>query len=174
MTRQHAARGPEDRERFVERFVHEHGRGFERLARTWAGTPEDAADAYQSALLALWWRGPVQSDEDARRWFGTVLMNALRKAHRTRARRPEAELSAALLATKRSPEPEPAELLERRERIARLERIRTDRARVLYLRGLGWSHAEIGATLELSGRQIRKRIEKGRRELRDLETEIAA
>jgi RNA polymerase sigma factor (sigma-70 family) len=137
-----------------------------RLAAVILRDPVEAEDATHDAALLAWrrWdelRDPIRFEA----WFGRILVNACRDRLRARRRR--------LVGIGRfgdpSTEPDIAEAVERRDRVARtLDRLPADERIVVALRyGVDLPAADIAALLGCPEGTVKSRLHRALRRLRD-------
>jgi RNA polymerase sigma factor (sigma-70 family) len=152
--------------RAAEAVARNAGERLYRLARSWTRCDEDAEDVVQAALLGVVRLGPDDPDE-AFSYAAKSVVHLAMKIHRQRQRKPTLRLTENIAANQAAPYDLEGDVAAR-ETIAELRRqVKPDVLRALYARGLGLEPAEIATATGLSERQVRKRIEKGRRALRE-------
>ena len=147
------------RKRAAVELIHRHDRTLRRTARRYSICAEDAEDAYQRALEILLEKAPSEDQRELIRWMQTVTKHEALAVRRRRermlstpapSRQAEEEQDwVQLIPSERAG---PADLAERRERIARsreaLKALKPQELRALTLLAEGYSYAEIG---ELTG-----------------------
>jgi len=140
-----------------------------RVALRILGCPEEAQDAVQEAILALWrLRGrPPQ----LRGWLVRTVVHRSLHRRRSELRRRRWEDRAAAEPGSSCPLCNPEDELGRRELVAALERalgrLSSEHQIVLALRVEGLEYDEIAARLELPVGTVRSRLNRARRALRE-------
>ncbi len=153
-----------------EELVGRHGQVVRRVAARIVG-PEEADDVSQDALLRAFHRLPRYRGEGAfRSWLLQIAHNTALDALR---RRPDPGEDDAVLAEQPSPERMPADRLQQRERIERLEGklalLRPEHRAVLVLRDVeGLSYAEVAEVTDMPLGSVKGRLHRARSELIDL------
>jgi putative glutamine amidotransferase len=143
-----------------ELFERERERLTSRLERM-VGSRELAEDLGQEAFVRVWLRAPDDLSAGQRsNWLNRTASNLAIDELRRRRRRPTADLDSVELEAPNG-DAFDVDLLAAREALRDVtphERV------VLLLRfDAGWSHAEIGAVLDVSAEAARKRVERARR-----------
>ena len=140
-----------------------------RVALRILGCPEQAQDAVQEALCALWQAHgrPVE----IRGWLVRTVVHRSLHRRRSEGRRRRWEERAALDQDAACPICNPADELERRETLTVLEGalalLSSEHRVVLALRAAGLEYDEIAAELGLPVGTIRSRLNRARRSLRE-------
>ena len=144
------------RKRAAVELIARHERTLRRTARRYSLCADDAEDAYQRALEILLTKAPTADLRDLIRWMQTVTKHEAMAVRRNRERMlggPAARASGdaeeqdwvQLIPSQRDG---PADLAERRERVARsreaLRTLKPQELRALTLLAEGYSYAEIG------------------------------
>lgn len=173
-------RNPDDKRnaRLAEWLTREK-RAYLRAVAVHSGAPEwQLDDVVQGALLNFYRAFPGPDvREKALAYCAACVVSETSKARRRYARKesreeamPERESGAALAVVDENAE-DPAEAVVERERVARLrsrlQRLPADQRAVILLGAAGYAPAEIAKLRGLTVRQVRKRIEKANRTLRD-------
>jgi RNA polymerase sigma-70 factor (ECF subfamily) len=133
------------------------------------GCPEQAQDAVQEALFALWQAHgrPVE----IRGWLVRTVVHRSLHRRRSEGRRRRWEEQAALDQDPFCPLCNPEDELERRETLTALEEalseLSSEHRVVLALRAAGREYDEIAAELSLPVGTIRSRLNRARRALRE-------
>jgi DNA-directed RNA polymerase specialized sigma24 family protein len=156
------------------------GHYFARTARRFAASPEDAEDALGRAVEILLSKGPDSEPGALAAWMQVVTRHEALATGRRAARVPLARGSGggpldpdALAAAG----PEPAQILERRERVAEaaalLATLKPHERRAIALQAAGCSYAEIQAITGWSYTKVNRCIAEGREALRQRRLEAA-
>lgn len=136
-----------------------------RVALNWLGSPADAEDAAQTAMLKLWQADTEFTDDDhLRRWLVRVTLNVCRDMARSPWRRHTVPLEDL---------PEPAFSDEERRAVYREVMALPGKYRVpLYLYYYeGYSVSEIGELLRLNASTVQTRLARARGKLKRTLTE---
>jgi|JI10StandDraft_1071094.scaffolds.fasta_scaffold401010_1 RNA polymerase sigma factor (sigma-70 family) len=140
-----------------------------RVALRILGCPEQAQDAVQEALCALWQAHGRPTE--IRGWLVRTVVHRSLHRRRSEGRRRRWEERAALDQDPFCPICNPADELERRETLTALEDALADLSSehrvVLALRAAGLEYDEIAAELALPVGTIRSRLNRARRSLRE-------
>jgi len=155
------------------------GADFARTARRFTPAPEDADDALQRATEILLRKGPDLEPAALAAWMHVVTRREAMAVGRARRRPPPFAPEGD---GRRIPDPDfapspaadPAELFERRERVARmaerLSRLKPAERRAVALQAAGCSYAEIQAITGWTYTKVNRSLAEGRAALRRLET----
>ncbi|MGI8631444.1 MAG: sigma-70 family RNA polymerase sigma factor [Solirubrobacterales bacterium] len=168
-------------------MVERHERSLRRTARRFAGTKEDAEDAFQRAIEICLRKAPGIPDSELIRWTHTVTRHEALAVRRDRERHrlvsgslpagddPDGS-SGELMDTLPSPGPGPAERVERDERVARsceaLAALKPQEVRALALKAEGYSYEEIGARTGWTYTKINRCMAEGRKRFFELFAEL--
>lgn len=163
--------GPPERpdERELGALVEPHLALLRRVALRILGCPEQAQDAVQEAICALWQAHgrPIE----VRGWLVRTVVHRSLHRRRSEGRRRRWEEQAALDQDPFCPICNPADELERRETLAALEHalgeLSGEHRAVLALRAAGLEYEDIALELGLPVGTIRSRLNRARRSLRD-------
>lgn len=141
-----------------------------RVAMRILGCPEEAQDAVQEAILALW--RVRDRPPELRGWLvRTVVHRSLHRRRSALRRRRWEEQAASESSWIACPLCDPEDELRRRELVASLEealsRLSSDHRIVLALRAEGLEYDEIADRLGLPIGTVRSRLNRARRALRD-------
>lgn len=140
-----------------------------RVALRILGCPEQAQDAVQDAICALWQAHgrPV----DVRGWLVRTVIHRSLHRRRSEGRRRRWEEQAALDPDRECPICNPEDEATRREQLLALETalasLSSEHRIVLALRAAGLEYDEIAHELDLPTGTIRSRLNRARRALRD-------
>lgn len=131
--------------------------------------PEQAEDAVQDAIVALWKRS--ERPPELRGWLVKTVIHRSLHRRRTELRRQRWEDAAAVDATVTCPLCDPEEDFARRELIevvdAAVSGLAPEHREVIELRSRGLEYEEIARTLDLPIGTVRSRLNRGRRALRE-------
>ncbi|MFO0687882.1 MAG: sigma-70 family RNA polymerase sigma factor [Myxococcota bacterium] len=158
---------PDERE--LGALIEPHLALLRRVALRILGCPEQAQDAVQEAICALWQAHgrPIE----VRGWLVRTVVHRSLHRRRSEGRRRRWEEQAALDQDPFCPICNPADELERRETLAALERalaeLSGEHRAVLALRAAGLEYEDIALELGLPVGTIRSRLNRARRSLRD-------
>lgn len=139
-----------------------------RVARAILGSPEDADDAVQDALLSAW-RAIDRYDPGRpfRPWLLRIVVNAATDLLRRRIARRSAPLAPDLPAAGPSPERQAGRALLGERLTAALATLpERQRSAVVLFDVEGWSHAEIAELLGVAEGTVRSDVFRARRALR--------
>jgi RNA polymerase sigma factor (sigma-70 family) len=168
------------RKRAAVELIRRHEAALRRTARRFSLCAEDADDAYQRALEILLTKAPTADPRELIRWTQTVTRHealAVRRARERTLAAPapgdgdddEAPDWVQLIP---SPRDGPADLAERRERVARtreaLQTLKPQELRALTLLAEGYSYAEIGQITGWSYTKINRCLAEGRSRFRSV------
>lgn len=145
----------------TERAAKVYGNTLYRLCLVQLGQTADAEDAVQEVLLRHLTKGPdFQEPEHEKAWLLRVALNVCRNQHRFRRRHTCLPLDEAAL---------PAEDKEAREVLLALGQLPPDLRAPLILHYVeGYQGEEIARLLGISHPAVRKRLQRGRQQLRNL------
>ena len=176
------APGEAARSRAAVELIGRHEAALRRTARRYSLCPDDAEDAYQRALEILLTKAPTTDPRELIRWTQTVTKHEALAVRRQRER----ILGRPLPPSRETPdEPDwvqlipserdgPADLAERRERVARsreaLQALKPQELRALTLLAEGYSYQEIGELTGWSYTKINRCLAEGRQRFRALLT----
>ncbi|HKG35620.1 MAG TPA: sigma-70 family RNA polymerase sigma factor [Solirubrobacterales bacterium] len=170
------------RKRAAVELIRRHEGALRRTARRYSLCADDGEDAYQRALEILLTKAPTCDQRDLIRWTQTVTKHEALAVRRNRERMlgspgpPGREASeeqdwVQLIPSERAG---PADLTERRERIARtreaLQTLKPQELRALTLLAEGYSYAEIGEITGWTYTKINRCLAEGRARFRNLLT----
>ena len=153
----------------VATIVEPHLALLKRVALRILGCPEQAQDAVQDAICALWQvhGRPVE----IRGWLVRTVVHRSLHRRRSEGRRRKWEEQAALDLDTDCPICNPEDEIARRETLraleAALEKLSSEHRVVLALRAAGLEYEEIATELDLPVGTIRSRLNRARRALRD-------
>ena len=140
-----------------------------RVAQRILGCPEQAEDAAQDALVALWSR--AEPPPETRGWLVKTVIHRSLHRRRTELRRRRWEDEAAVSATITCPLCDPEEEFAQRELLeiieAALSALPHEHRAVIELRTKGLEYDEIARTLDLPIGTVRSRLNRARRGLRE-------
>ncbi len=156
-----------DEQRFVEGFIERHGGKILRVARRYAGSGQDADDAYQHSLEKLLTKAPKDAgEEQLLGWVLTVVRNEALLQHRFYRRfDPDGLDSHAPRLTATGDLPEQAALNSERMRQGReaVQHLSADELRCLLLRADDLSYAEICDVTGFSLSKVNRLLTAGRK-----------
>ncbi|HEX6117074.1 MAG TPA: RNA polymerase sigma factor [Solirubrobacterales bacterium] len=157
----------EGRRRAAAELVAAHDAALRRTARRHSLCAADAEDAYQRALLVALRKAPAIEPAALARWMHVVTRREAWAVRRGRERTLYGDGQGGPVATG----PEPAEVAERRERIAHAARalatLKPAERRALALLAAGLSYAEIGELCGWSYTKVNRLLAEGRAALRE-------
>ncbi len=167
------------RKRAAVELIRRHDRTLRRTARRYSLCADDAEDAYQRALEILLKKAPSEDQHDLIRWMQTVTKHEALAVRRRRERMlsspapgRQAEEEQDWVQLIPSERAGPADLAERRERIARsreaLRSLKPQELRALTLLAEGYSYAEIGRITGFSYTKINRCLAEGRQRFRQI------
>jgi RNA polymerase sigma factor (sigma-70 family) len=167
------------RKRAAVELIRRHDRTLRRTARRYSLCTDDAEDAYQRALEILLKKAPSEDQHDLIRWMQTVTKHEALAVRRRRERMlsgpapgRQAEEEQDWVQLIPSERAGPADLAERRERIARsreaLRALKPQELRALTLLAEGYSYAEIGRITGFSYTKINRCLAEGRQRFRQI------
>jgi RNA polymerase sigma factor (sigma-70 family) len=168
------------RKRAAIELISRHEAALRRTARRFSLCAEDADDAYQRALEILLRKAPTADPRDLIRWMQTVTRHEALAVRRSRERTlgapapgaHEGEEAADWVQLIPSHRDGPADLAERRERVARtreaLQTLKPQELRALTLLAEGYSYAEIGELTGWSYTKINRCLAEGRSRFRSV------
>ena len=163
----------EARRRAALELVAAHDAALRRTARRNSICPADAEDAYQRALLVALRKAPAIPPPALARWMHVVTRREAWAVRRARERGLGDEVTPLAAGG-----PEPAEVAERRERIALTARalatLKPAERRALALLAAGLSYAEIGELCGWSYTKVNRCLAEGRAKLRARIAELEA
>ncbi len=140
-----------------------------RVAVRILGCPEEAQDAVQEAILALW--RMRDRPPQIRGWLVRTVVHRSLHRRRSELRRRRWEDRAAVDFESSCPLCDPEDELGRRQLVTALEqslgRLSTEHQIVIALRAEGLEYEEIAERLELPVGTVRSRLNRARRALRD-------
>ena len=140
-----------------------------RVAERILRCPEQAEDAVQDAVVALWRKG--ERPVELRGWLVKTVIHRSLHRRRTEARRRRWEEEASIAAEVTCPLCDPEEEFARRELLAVVEAglagLAEGHREVISLRSQGLEYDEIARRLDLPIGTVRSRLNRGRRALRD-------
>ncbi len=159
---------PDARRQAAAHLAVAHDAALRRTARRHSLCAADAEDAYQRALLVALRKAPDTDPNGLVRWMHVVTRNEARAVRRSRERMWPEELGPG------SGEPggtEPADVCERRERIALVSRalatLNPTQRRAVALKAAGLSYLEIAELCNWSYTKVNRALAEGRAALRD-------
>ena len=143
----------------VEELVEEYSNMLFRICLVIAGNEWDAQDVIQDVFCRYIERAPAFRDSaHERAWLIKVAVNRCRDLHRFRLRHPQTDLDEISAY---------CELPEQSEVLAALMNLPESLKSVIYLHYIeGYKTAEIADMLGISLNAVKKRLERGRKELR--------
>jgi len=162
------------RKRAAVELIRANERALRRTARRYSLCEDDADDAYQRGLEILLTKAPTADPRELIRWTQTVVKHEALAVRRNRERTlgtpPDANGADAesrdwvqLIPSERDG---PADLAERRERVARsreaLQALKPQELRALTLLAEGYSYSEIGEITGFSRTKINRCLAEGR------------
>ena len=159
-------------------LIRRHEPALRRTARRYSLCAEDAEDAYQRALEILLTKAPTVDQRELIRWTQTVTKHEALAVRRNRERilgspaapAREADGDGDWVQLIPSTAAGPADLAERRERVARtreaLKTLKPQELRALTLLAEGYSYAEIGELTGWSYTKINRCLAEGRQRFR--------
>jgi RNA polymerase sigma-70 factor, ECF subfamily len=157
-----------DREAFAE-LVRRHQDRLWRIALRTLGTPDDAADAVQDALLSAY-RGAAgfRGDAAVTTWLHRIVVNACLDQARRRQARPTTPLDDATAADRPAPD-----LLGSRETasevLAALRRLPIEQAAAIVLVDVeGYPVADVAGMLDVPAGTVKSRCARGRARLAEM------
>ena len=166
------------RKRAAVELIRRHEGALRRTARRFSLCADDAEAAYQRALEILLTKAPTADLRELIRWTQTVTKHEALAVRRQRERilgapapqRHDAEEGQDWVQLIPSSHDGPADLAERRERVARtreaLQALKPQELRALTLLAEGYSYAEIGEITGWSYTKINRCLAEGRRRFR--------
>jgi RNA polymerase sigma factor (sigma-70 family) len=164
---------PPDPARAAADLLARHRAALWRTARRFSICADDADDALQRASLILLLKGPPLEPNRLIAWMSVVVKHEALGVRRTRERLLGPSVGDALAALE-SELPGPAEIAERRERIAaarrRLSELKANERLALLLQAEGYSYAEICARCGWTYTKVNRCLAEGRAQLRQLGT----
>jgi RNA polymerase sigma factor (sigma-70 family) len=167
------------RKRAAVELIARHGAALKRAARRYSLCAADAEDAYQRTLEILLTKAPSDRGRELFGWSKTVVKHEALAIRRNRERllgtgplRDREGEDRDPVALIPSGEDGPAELLERREEVARsreaLQALKPAELRALTLLAEGYSYAEIGEITGFSQTKVNRCLAEGRERFRKL------
>ena len=167
------------RKRAAVELIRNHERTLKRTARRYSFCEDDADDAYQRSLEILLTKAPTVHQRDLIRWMQTVTKHEALAVRRHRERlvspappgdsSPEDQDWIQLIP---SPNDGPADLAERREKVARsreaLSTLKPQELRALTLLAEGYSYREISGITGWTRTKINRCLAEGRQRFRSV------
>jgi RNA polymerase sigma-70 factor (ECF subfamily) len=159
-----------DREAFAE-LVRRHSDRLWRVALRTLGSPDDAADALQDALLSAYRAaGAYRGDAAVTTWLHRIVVNACLDLARRRAARPTTALADSAAAAGQAGEPAAPDELDKRETateiLAALRELPAEQSAAIVLVDVeGYPVAEVAAMLDVPVGTVKSRCARGRARL---------
>lgn len=156
-------------EPLLAREVARHRSALQQVAQRILRCPEQAEDAVQDAIVALWRRS--ERPPEIRGWLVRTVIHRSLHRRRTELRRRRWEDEAAVAAIVTCPLCDPEEEFARRELLevvdAAMSCLSEEQQIVIGLRSRGLEYEEIARALDLPIGTVRSRLNRARRALRD-------